>query len=293
MADEEPSPQQAEIITLKANEVPDIPAIDRVKISRKKLSRVNWRNKKFTDLNALDAEFDDCDFRYSVFERAYFRDAKFSNCRFDGARFIDCSFKNANFYKCDLKFALFQRCLIDLEEMIACLPAEPNIRRDSLQNLRANAVSVGDYANQGMLVLQEVEAAKLHYKYALRGYDTYYRKKYSGFFSKLKAGAKLLWLQISGLVWGHGERPRNLILSGLFLLLFLTFINFWSVMPRVGWNQSGNGLYPLEYVIRLFLNFSPDLRYQGFLVVDFLIVILRYLYAGLFISILYRAISHR
>ena len=244
--DNRASPQPTNVVPFDPKSVPDILDLRRPTISRAKVVKVDWRNRRFMDLNALNAEFENCDFRYSNFERAYFRDAKFSNCRFDGARFTDCNLKRATFYGCDLKFVQFQRCLLDLDEVIASLPAEPNIRREALQNLRANAVEIGDYGSQSRLVLQEVEATKLHYRYALRGFDSYYKKKYSGISSKLRAGAKLVGLHVSGLIWGHGEKPGKLIVSCFVLLCVLALANFWSVMPRVGWGESGAGWNAFE-----------------------------------------------
>jgi Pentapeptide repeats (9 copies) len=283
----------ADIVGLKPEDLPQIPEIARITVSHRRISRIDWRNRSFKDFNALKTEFDDCDFRYSDFQKAYFRDAKFTRCRFDGARFSDCNFKNASFYECDLQFAQFQRCLLDVTDLIPSLPAEPNIRREALQNLRANAISVGDYASQRVLILQEIEATKRHYTYALRGYDSYYKNKYSTTLSKFNAGAKLAWLNISGLVWGHGEKPGRLLLSAIFLLCALALINFWSVMPRIGWIESHQGIKPLEYIIQLFLNLSPDQRFQGYVVIDYCVVVMRYVYIGLFISILYKSISHR
>lgn len=289
----QPDRSPAEVVTLKPPDLPQVPDIGRVVISHKRIVRADWRNRAFHDLNALATVFEDCDFRYSDFERAYFRDAKFTNCRFDGARFRDCNFKSANFYKCDLKFVRFQRCLVELDDLIASLPAEPNIRREALQNLRANAIEVGDYGSQRRLILQEIEAAKRHYTYALRGYDSYYREKYATLFSKLKAGVKLAALHTSGAIWGHGEKPGRLLVSSIVLLCALALINFWSVMPRVGWVESDGGLKPLEYVVRLFFDMPVDMKYAGYMAVDYLVVMMRYTYIGLFISVLYKSVSHR
>ena len=117
--------------------------------------------------------------------------------------------------------------------------------------------------------------------------------RYSGIFSKLKAGAKLAGLNVSGLIWGHGEKAGRLVTSCFVLLCVLAFINFWNVMPRVGWKESGAGWKVLEYVVQLFLDMSPDLKFQGFAVIDYAAVLMRYIYIGLFISILYKSISHR
>jgi Pentapeptide repeats (9 copies) len=272
---------------------PEIPLIQRVTVSHAKVVKQDLRNREFRDFNALGAEFESCDFRYSIFERAYFRDARFTNCRFDGARFIDCNLKSANFYRCDLKFSHFRNCLLEVREIIASLPAEPNIRREGLKNLKANAIEVGDHESVGLLVLQEIEAAKRHYHYAMKGYDAYYRNKYSTVASRIQAGARLLWLTINGAIWGHGEKPWRLLFSCSAILLLLGLVNFWSVMPRVGWAETYGGARVFRYIFQLFLDMSPDSRFQGFEAVDYIAVIMRYIYIGLFISVLYKSISHR
>jgi hypothetical protein len=278
---------------LEGEQLPSIPLVARTSVSHRKIKDEDWKNRHFEDFNAKDTEFRNCDFRYSNFKRAYFRDAKFFNCRFDGALFSDCNFKNASFYKCDLKFVQFRRSLIELDELIASLPAEPNIRREAIQSLRANAVEVGDYSSQSRLILEEIEATKRHYSYALRGYDSYYRKKYYGFLPKLRALAQLSWLQISGIIWGHGEKPARLLLSSLVLLLLLTAVNFWSVMPKAGWVEARGGLKLLEYVVQLFLDMTPETTFRGYAAIDYIVVLMRYVYIGLFISVLYKSISHR
>src|SRR5689334_3083314 len=164
-----PSAPLPESEILAGSSLPAVGAIQRVIVSHNRIVGADWRHREFTCFNALKAVFENCDFRYSNFDRAYFRDARFINCRFDGARFHECNFKSANFYGCDLKFALFHKCLLEVREIVASLPAEPNIRRENLQNLKANAIEVGDHDNVGFLVLQEIEATKRHYSYAMRG----------------------------------------------------------------------------------------------------------------------------
>lgn len=275
------------------DEARDIPKILRVTLARKRMSRQNFRNLHFKDFNALEAEFQNCDFRYSIFERAYFRKAKFIECDFEGAQFFDCNLKSSNFYNCDLKYTRFKRTLLELDDLIASLPAEPNIRQECIQNLRANMIEVGDYTSQSRLILEEIEAAKRHYRYALTGFDSYYRKKYLGYLPKFRALTRLTCLQLSGLVWGHGEKSGRLLVSSALILLFLTGVNFWSVLQTVSWSETNAGLRILEYVLRLFLDMSPNPRFRGFELVDYAIVLMRYIYIGLFISVLYKSISHR
>jgi uncharacterized protein YjbI with pentapeptide repeats len=153
------------VVALDAKGIPPIPDIGRLSVSHQKVVGASWRGRLFRDFNARSTEFEDCDFRNSIFERAYFRDSKFTNCRFDGARFSECNIKTAKFYGCTMSYVLFRRCQVDLEELVAALPPEPNLRREALQNLRANAVEIGDYGSQTHLILQELKSAKLHYSY--------------------------------------------------------------------------------------------------------------------------------
>jgi hypothetical protein len=268
------------------------PKIDREYL-RAEFRDQKWNTRLFVDANGLKGKFFDCDFSYSVFERAYFRDAEFTNCRFVGARFFECNFKGAKFYLCDLRFSQFHRSQIDTKEILAALPSDPNMRRDCLQNLRANSVEIGDYPSQRLFVLEEIEATKEHYRRTIWGTDSYYRKKYAALLPKIEAAWKLFWLQLSSLVWGNGERPANILISAVLILLAFTLINFWSIYPRVGWFESIAGLKVLQYTTSLFLDLPTESKFRGFLLVDYLIVIMRYLYIGLYISVLYRKISYR
>jgi hypothetical protein len=253
--------------------IPEIPAIRRISLSRQEVTRQDLRHRKIDDLNAHSATFKDCDFSYSVFTRAYLRDTRFVNCQLVGCQFYDSNFRNVHFHSSDLRFIRFYRCQTDAKEIVAALPFEPNIRREALQNLRANAASIGDFSNQGFLILQEIEATQDHYRRALRGTDTYYREKYSSVIAKIQAGWRLIWLRISGLVWGHGERPGRILLSGLTILFLLTLANFWGVMPRVGWSASLGGLRVLEYTASVFFGASADQNFRGFLLVDYAILV--------------------
>jgi Pentapeptide repeats (9 copies) len=177
----ETSGPSREVTVLESEHLPEVPNVARLTVSHRKILKAVWKNRDFKDFNALATEFVECDFRYSNFERAYFRDAKFVNCLFDGAKFNDCNFKSANFYGCDLKFVQFHRCILEVSDIVASLPPQPNIRQEALKNLRANAMEMGDYGVQSLLILQEIEASKSHYRHALYGSDTYYKKNTAAF----------------------------------------------------------------------------------------------------------------
>ena len=272
--------------------VPGVP-IRRVPLSRGRHERLDLRNRLFEDLNANRSTFVDCDFSYCVFDRAYLRQAVFEGCRFIGSRFYDSNLKGASFRGCDFKYATVHRTLLDPKEMLASLPLEPNLRRDSLRNLRANAVEVGDYRSQQVYVLAEVRAEMDHLSRAARASEGYYRFKYPRAIDRLRAAAELAGFRVGGLVWGHGERPSRILASATVLVLAFTLLNLWSVVPRVGWQASGAGLEVLRYSVDQLLDAQPDPRFRGYALVDYLLIAMRYVYIGLFISVLSRSASHR
>lgn len=267
--------------------------IVRVPVSQHSYEKLDLRHRRFDDMNAYKAQFIDCDFSYSVFERAYFRSAKFRNCKFVGCRFYDSNLRGASFSASNFKYATFHRTLLDPIEMIAVLPQEPNLRRDILQNLRANAAEIGDFSSQRDFVLAEIGAASDHERRALKGKEDYYRVKYYGFVPKARAALSYFGLMFSGLLWGHGERPLRLIGSAVFFIAVLSFLNLWAVIPRVGWAETGAGLKVIGYCFDQFWDAGPDIRFRGFLLVDYLLIAMRYVYIGLFISVMFKSISHR
>lgn len=92
---------------------------------------------------------------------------------------------------------------------------------------------------------------------------------------------------------GYGEKPLSLIFSLVSFLLFFSFINLWSVLPRESWVDTFYGVNIARYVFETFLNVGPDVRFAGFRWVDYAVGTLRYVYAGLLVTTLVRSISHR
>ena len=267
-----------------------------VPLNRKNLSTdadKNQSNKHFVDVDAKGVRFQGFDFSFSIFDRVYFRNATFENCKFIGCRFKDCNFKQATFLSTDLRYTDFTKCLIDVREIAAGLPRDPNLRAEILQNLRANAASTGDQRSISFLVLEEIKASKEHHYNALIGADDYYRKKYSGIVEKTRSTLALFYYWANGLVWGYGEKPLSMLISLIVFLLLLSFINFWAVLQHVSWYETSFGSRILAYTFENFLNIKPDFRFQGFRCVDYTIGFLRYIYAGLFVTSLVRSISHR
>lgn len=271
----------------------DAPSINRLMLSNSVFHDRDFRHRLFKDLNASKATFTKCDFSYSIFERAYFHGAKFDDCDFTGCRFYESNFRGSHMHRCELRYALFYRTLLEVKEIAASLPLQPNLRRDLLQNLRANAAAIGDQSAQRDFVLKEIEAHEDHWRRAMRAEESYYIKKFPSLFDRLGARGRLTWLKIGGFIWGHGERPLHVLRSAALIIPALSILNLWAVIPKTGWQKSGAGLLVLKRSADVFLGLTPDPFFSGYLTIDYILVILRFIYISLFISILLRSVTHR
>jgi hypothetical protein len=278
---------------LEESTLPEPVRLTQIHAARKTHSGLNWRHRHIDDFNGLDAKFRDCDFSYSVFTRAYLRNAEFVNCRLTGCRFIDSNFKGATFSSTSIDFALFQRCLVDIKEILAVLPPEPNKRQENLQNLIANTQETGTYNDQRLIVQEKIKTNKLHQWYALVSHTEYYSKKYATIWNKLEVIGNLISLHTNGFLWGNGERPSLILFSALLFLAILTAINAVIGLQTIPWSETENGIKFLKYSVSFLFGIPVELKFGGVFWIDFLLAAMRYVYVGLFISVLYRSISHR
>ncbi len=270
-----------------------VPTVNRTRLSGPTHANKNFQHSELHDTPGRKKTFKDCDFSYSVFYRCYFKEANFENCNFTGCRFYDCNFIDADFLSCDLKYALFERCQLDVPSVLSALPREPNLRRALIQNLRVNANAMGDFESQRLLVLAQVTATKDHLMRAVIGSQTYYRKKFPTSIDRMAAALRLAGVNVSGFTWGHGERIGSLAVSAVFILVMLSMFNLYALIPTYGWR--GGGIMPqsLIYTFALFFDVPLQSEVSGFLFIDFIILIMRYIYFGLLVSMLYKSISHR
>ena len=256
----------------------------------------SYAHSHFTDVNGKNINFESFDFSYCVFTRAFFHQATFSDCKFIGAHFLDCNFRNANIRDCDFSYASFTGTRIATGEILNNLPSWPNVRRELLQILRRNAMSMGDYESEKVFVIRELDSEKEHYRKVWERNEPYYRNKYSRFQSWLH-GLKLLCLQIDNFVWGHGERLLNALIA---LILFLCLISVFMALTTLPSIQEATVtdaldlfLIYLSYNLNLFLDLPIDsgIRRVGW--IEWIVVVARYLAIGVIVAALYRRLAHR
>ncbi|WP_433760927.1 pentapeptide repeat-containing protein [Brucella anthropi] len=257
----------------------------------------NFSHAHMLDVSGKKQLFEKVDFSYSVIIRGYFHQSQFKRCNFTGTRFVDCNFRNANFEDCDFSYCDFTGSRIETDEILRNLPDRPNVRRELLQVLRKNALSMGDVSASRAFVIAELSARKEHLRRAWKQEENYYKKKYKGIRKQSTILIQRTGLWLDGFLWGHGEKLWNLPVSALIILAFFSLVSSvsWASSisdPSVAQLITQFKAYMIYYV-SLFLDapYKDDLSH--IVLIDWLIVIFRYVSLGILVSGLFRWLSHR
>lgn len=271
-----------------------------IRVEFQKLVHTNgesFAHGHLSDVSGKKQIFEGVDFSYAVITRGYFHLAEFRNCKFVGTRFVDCNFRNANFDNCDFSYSDFIGCRVETDEILKSLPGPPNVRRELLQILRKNALTMGDVASSRAFVIAEISARKEHLRRAWRLEEPYYKNKYGGFSKQFDVAVRRSALWFDGFFWGHGERLWMLAVSTTSLLLFFSIVSTWlwissATEPTI---REGLGYFTssLIYYISLFLDVPNNNDVTPIIYIDWVVVIFRYISLGVLVSGLFRWLSHR
>jgi hypothetical protein len=170
---------------------------------------VDYSGKHLSDVGAKKGVFEGCNFSYCVLDRGYFHGATFTNCKFVGTRFVNCNFRSAKFVRCDFSYSSFDHTYLARGEVEKNLPYQPNIRRDLLRALRANAVTMGDQETNSSLISLELLASTQHHWEVAKRASSYY-EKYSAL-ERISSLFSYLGLRLENLIWGFGLSPSRLL----------------------------------------------------------------------------------
>lgn len=237
-------------------------------------------------------------FRSTVFVRCYFQSVVFTNCDFTSAKFIDCNLKEAKFVHCKFNYVSFRRTLVESSEIIANLPIEPNVRRDLLRNLRVDARELGNVEDESLYVRQEIEASDYFCMAAFLGKGPYLRNKY-GTVERLGYLMQWLFSKVSGLIWGHGEKPLRVMYACMaFTLAVAGYLFAFEYSSALA--QSLPIHERITTVLRLSASEFLGIPYQASadaiqapFHVSIVAVCARYIFIGLLVSVLFRRLSRR
>ena len=262
-----------------------------------KLSNANFAGKLLSDTSGLKTTFEDCDFSAAIITRGYFRDATFKKCTFVGCRITDSNFRGARFIQCKFEYCSFNRCVLPIKELISNLPSWPNVRRELIQNMRANVRSVGDFESDQVLLRQELEAERAHWAKAKEQNESYYIEHYGSTRQQIGSHIKSMQLAVDAWLWGHGFSFLRLSIWTCLMLLALStwlFIDssLWTTQSTVSNTWIGlkqSSMTTLSLYIDL-----PDVEpkivreHWWFSVI---VVMLRYVSLGLFVTCFYRRLA--
>ncbi len=237
-------------------------------------------------------------FRSTVFVRCYFQSVVFTNCDFTSAKFIDCNLKEAKFIHCKFNYVSFRRTLVESSEIIANLPVEPNVRRDVLRNLRVDARELGNVEDESLYVRQEIQASDYFCLAAFLGKGPYLRNKY-GTVERLGYLMQWLFSKVSGLIWGHGEKPLRVMYA---CIAFTLAIAAYLFAYEYSGAQEGS-LATHERIVTVLRLSASEFLGIPYQVSDYAIhapfhvsivaVCARYVFIGLLVSVLFRRLSRR
>jgi len=200
--------------------------------------------------------------------------------------------RQAHFSICDLSYTDFSGTILEIRDVAASLPLQPNKRADVIRSLKVNAASTDDYEARSFLILQEIRNTEDHLRRVLTGADSYYKAKYASLSDKVWALSRLLVHKMSGIVWGHGEQPIRLALSIVGFLLILALADWIRVLETTELAPFDAFVASARYVIDLFLGATPT-PIQSFWFVDYAILISRPIYLGLLVNVLFKLVGRR
>jgi hypothetical protein len=255
----------------------------------------SYRSRHFYEAAGNAVTFKNCDFSFSVIERSYFRNAVFENCSFTGAKLLDSSFRSATFSNCNFQYTTVHRCNVPVMELLRNLPSFPNIRREFLQQLRANATSMGDSSHINQLVAKELDAERDYWREARKRSSAYYEKKYGSVRGSLIATWHSLSLAVDRFVWGHGESIARLLVATLVAIAILSFVRWVTTAPgQIGELSLGELWKAIRFTWAVYLDLPiPGDALEGQRLWGSAVLLTRYLSIGLFISVVFRKHSKR
>ncbi len=198
----------------------DKKTIENKEFSHCYFSNISFKNSILQNLIFINCRFFDC----------YFKETIFSNCEFTGCKFIDCNFRKTQHALENTKnifaYSSFKNCYLKYEFMLKCLPEEPNISKEIIQNLEDESYKSGSYDEYLKYKYKRIHINENHLKSAFLRKEDWYKKNFNKSESYI-SGLKFLYSKMEGLIWGYGEKLLNLIISFLLVNIVLFSVIFW------------------------------------------------------------------
>lgn len=193
------------------------------------IRKVNLRWATIHDVGFKGARLIDCNLSQAMFTECFFRRTVFQGCDIVNAKFESCDFPSARLEASRLDYARFRNCEIGLASIAFREEGNPQVLARVCHNLKQNAMSMGHLGDVSELAYLE----KTYERHVL--FNQAFgraRAKRDGFNSIVR------WLDSVALnwIWGYGERPWRLFLSGVAAIFaFATAQYALDGIPNAGW----------------------------------------------------------
>lgn len=244
-------------------------------------------NIVFTRSIARRIHFYHVKFNFCVFDSCYFRDCVFDSCDFTGCKFVGSNLNGTKFIDCKLLYAIFERVIVDFESLVDSLPKEENLRAKLLRTLRVNFQQQGDSLSVNKVISLELDATKAHLKKSWMSGEEYYRKKYQGL-ERVRKFLEWTVFKFLDMVWGNGESVAKLFRTTIFILIIISINEVYHLTDKNNFNAILNSFLISPSVFFGVVNTKN--YHDGMLT---LILFLRLIIFGLFMSIVIKRISRR
>ncbi|MGG1922845.1 pentapeptide repeat-containing protein [Chryseobacterium sp. NRRL B-14798] len=247
----------------------------------------NYHNKYFIRIGSKNRNFIEVNFSHTYFENCYFRNVTFNSCNFNGCKFNNCNFHNSTFIDCNFDYATFEKSYIDSSILDTNLSKFNNLRAKFARTLRINFQSIGDQEAVNKAIKVELKAKSEHLFDCWYSSERYYRDKYQDI-ERLKVFIEWLWFKLQDLIWGNGEKPKNLIKLGFLLWILATI---YDTIAFKNWNLVNNYFDSLIEVPTYFLGVNKPSKYSNFYITS--LASIRLIGFALFTSLIIKRYSRR
>lgn len=231
-----------------------------------------------------------------IFDHSYFSDCKlrkihFENCSFVNCYFYDCDFSKSSFSNCDFRYSKFKDTLVDTD-IFNSAPRENNLLMKFSNNLRVNYRDLGDKSSEDISIQYELKANEDHLYDSWISENAYYRKKYKGF-ERFKKLIEWLSFELNKFIWGNGESFIQLILSSIIIILLLGVVSSFIGEDFFNIEKLCSSIF---FVFSYFIGSVDNSEIKDIIKsgsIRNLVVLVRTVFFGLFISILIKKYSRR
>lgn len=248
----------------------------------------DWSNLQLVRLVAINKTFKKVNFANTTFDNCYLRDCRFDSCDFTGSKFSLTNFHGAKFIGCKFAYATFERTIVDDHILNENCPPFENQKMRFARSLRTNYQQIGDAAAANHAIRVELDATEVHLRKSWNSNDQYYRKKYPGFFNRVKQFSSWVKFRLLDYIWGNGE---NLAAFFRTVVVFMLAIAILDLFLNPSTSALPDTYAALWRAPQIFLGIAPP----GYISAGWqtIITLVRLIAFGLFMSILIKRFNRR